>query len=137
MVGRFLYSVFLQKIRPGLALGVAAAVAAALVLTSMMTNGNTALWTILCVGLFNSIMFPNIFSLGLWNLGSLTSKGSSLMVAAIVGGALLPLLEGKIADGIGIQHAFVVPLLCYFYIAFFGYASKNRMVAEAHVVDPV
>ena len=58
------------------------------------------------------------------------------MVAAIVGGALLPVLEGKIADSIGIQHAFIVPLLCYGYIAFFGYASKNRMVADAAVTDP-
>jgi FHS family L-fucose permease-like MFS transporter len=137
MAGRFIYSIFLQKMRPGLALGLAATVAAALVLTSMLTHGPIALWSILAVGLFNSIMFPNIFSLGLWNLGALTSKGSSLMVAAIVGGALLPVLEGKIADGVGIQHAFIVPLLCYFYIAFFGYASKDRMVAQAAVSDPV
>jgi len=130
MVGRFIGSYVLQHIRAGLALGIAATVAALLVVTSMSTHGHVAMWSIIAVGFFNSIMFPNIFSLGLWNLGPLTSKGSSLMVAAIVGGALLPVLEGKIADAIGIQHAFIVPTLCYVYIAGFGYASRNRMTAD-------
>ena len=137
MIGRFIYSIFLHKMRPGLALGLAATVSAVLVLTSMTTNGHIALWSILTVGLFNSIMFPNIFSLGLWNLGALTSKGSSLMVAAIVGGALLPVMEGRIADSLGIQQAFMIPLLCYFHIAVFGYASKNRMVPVAAFTDPI
>ena len=126
MVGRFIGSWVLQRVRSGLALGIAASVACLLVLTSMMTNGHTAMWSIIAVGLFNSIMFPTIFSLGLFNLGALTSKGSSLMVAAIVGGALLPLAEGKLADSIGVQHAFIVPVVCYLYIAAFGFAAPQH-----------
>ena len=130
MVGRFIGSWVLSRVRPGLALGLAATIAGLLVLTSMMTHSNVATWSIVAVGLFNSIMFPTIFSLGLANLGALTSRGSSLLVMAIVGGAVLPVLEGKIADGIGIQHAFLVPLICYVYIAGFGYASANRVLTD-------
>ena len=125
MVGRFIGSAVLQRVRPGLALCAAAVIAAALVLTTMYTTGHVAMWSVVAVGLFNSIMFPTIFSLGLTNLGSMTSKGSSLMVQAIVGGALLPVLQGHIADKIGIQHAFIIPVLCYAYIAFFGFAARN------------
>jgi FHS family L-fucose permease-like MFS transporter len=138
MVGRFIGSWVLQRMRSGLALGMAATVAALLVLTSMTTHGNTAMWSIIAVGLFNSIMFPTIFALGLFNLGALTSKGSSLMVMAIVGGALLPVLQGKIADSIGIQHAFFIPVLCYFYIAFYGFAARNLTATEpVPLQDPI
>jgi FHS family L-fucose permease-like MFS transporter len=137
MVGRFIGSWVLQRMRPGLALAIAAAIAGLLVLTTMLTTGHVAMWSVVAVGLFNSIMFPTIFSLGLANLGSLTSKGSSLMVQAIVGGALLPVLQGRIADKIGIQHAFIIPVLCYVYIAFFGFASRNRLVeAPLPMGDP-
>jgi FHS family L-fucose permease-like MFS transporter len=97
----------------------------------MLTHGHTAMWSIIAVGLFNSIMFPTIFSLGLFNLGALTSKGSSLMVAAILGGAIIPEIQGKIADSLGVQHAFFIPILCYLYIAAFGYASRNRLSSPA------
>jgi FHS family L-fucose permease-like MFS transporter len=137
MVGRFLGSAVLQRMRAGLALGMAASVACLLVVTSMLSHGPVAMWTIIAVGLFNSIMFPTIFSLGLSNLGPLTSSGSSLMVQAIVGGALLPVLEGKFADKIGVQLAFIVPVVCYIYIAGFGFASRNRMVEEPAMGDPV
>jgi FHS family L-fucose permease-like MFS transporter len=130
MVGRFIGSYVLRSVRSGLALGVAATIAALLVITSMTTHGHVAMWTILCVGLFNSIMFPTIFSLGLANLGELTSKGSSLMVAAIVGGALIPVAQGKIADTIGLHHAFFVPVLCYVFIASFGFAARNILTSS-------
>ena len=130
MCGRFLGSFVLRYVRTGVLLGCVAATAATLVLISMSTHGSLALWSILAVGLFNSVMFPSIFSLGLHNLGALTSKGSSLMVMAIVGGALLPLLQGKIADQIGIQHAFFIPVLCYCYIALFGFAARNLISTE-------
>jgi FHS family L-fucose permease-like MFS transporter len=87
------------------------------------------MWTIILVGLFNSVMFPSIFTLGLSNLGPLTSRGSSLMIAAIVGGALLPLFEGHLADRIGIQHAFVVPVVCYLYIAGLGFAARHLIAS--------
>ena len=130
MCGRFLGSFVLRYVRTGVLLGCVAATAATLVLISMATHGSLALWSILAVGLFNSVMFPSIFSLGLHNLGALTSKGSSLMVMAIVGGALLPLLQGKIADQIGIQHAFFIPVICYLYIAIFGFSARNLVSAE-------
>ena len=125
MVGRFIGSALLQKIRTGLLLGLVAVVAAILVTTSMLTFGNVAMWTILFVGLFNSIMFPSIFTIGIEGLGPLTSAGSSLIVAAIVGGAILPVLQGKIADTIGVHHAFFIPVLCYLYIAAFGFSRRS------------
>ena len=126
MIGRFIGSAVLQKVRTGTLLGLAAAAACALVLTSVLTHGNVAVYTILAVGFFNSIMFPSIFALGLTDLGELTSKGSSLLVQAIVGGAIIPYLYGKTADHIGYQHAFVIPAVCYIYIALYGFAANNR-----------
>ena len=86
MIGRFVGSAVLQRVRAGAALGAAALVACVLVATSILTLGQTAMFSIIAVGLFNSIMFPTIFTLGLEGLGALTSRGSSLMVASIVGG---------------------------------------------------
>jgi FHS family L-fucose permease-like MFS transporter len=100
---------------------------------SILTHGHTAMWAILAVGLFNSVMFPSIFTVGLTGLGPLTSKGSSLMVAAIVGGALIPLAEGHLADKIGVHHAFVIPVVCYVYIALFGYFGGHKAEREVGV----
>jgi len=133
MVGRFIGSWLLTKMRTSTVLGTAALVACGLVVTSIITHGHTAMWTILAVGLFNSVMFPSIFTVGLSGLGPLTSKGSSLMVAAIVGGALIPLGEGHLADAIGVQHAFVIPAVCYIYIALFGYLGGRRAEREVGV----
>jgi len=82
--------------------------------------------TILAVGLCNSIMFPTIFSLALAGLGRHSGQGSGILCAAIVGGAILPLVQGAVADQLGIQHAFFIPLLCYLYISFYGYYSSRR-----------
>jgi len=126
MIGRFIGSALLQRFSTGRVLGLAATVAALLVVTSMLTFGHVAMITIIAVGLFNSVMFPSIFTLGIANLGPLVGRGSSLMVAAIVGGALIPLLEGKIADSsIGLHHAFVLPVICYCYIAWFGFTRSS------------
>jgi FHS family L-fucose permease-like MFS transporter len=130
MVGRFIGSWLLTKVRTSTVLGTAAVVACGLVATSILAHGHTAMWTILAVGLFNSVMFPSIFTVGLSGLGPLTSKGSSLMVAAIVGGALIPLAEGHLADAVGVQHAFVIPAVCYIYIALFGYLGGRRAERE-------
>ena len=136
MIGRFIGSAVLQRVSTGLVLGCAAVVAGLLVVTSMLTHGPTAMWAIIAVGLFNSVMFPNIFTIGLWNLGPLTSKGSGLLVMSILGGALLPLLEGHVADRIGVQHAFFIPVLCYVFIACFGFAARNLMVRpELPILD--
>jgi FHS family L-fucose permease-like MFS transporter len=133
MVGRFIGSWLLTKVRTSTVLGTAALLACGLVATSILTHGHTAMWTILAVGLFNSVMFPSIFTVGLSGLGPLTSKGSSLMVAAIVGGALIPLAEGHLADAVGVQHAFVIPAVCYIYIALFGYLGGRRAEREVGV----
>jgi FHS family L-fucose permease-like MFS transporter len=126
MIGRFVGSAILQKVRTGLLLGIVAVVACLLVILSMLTFGHVAMWTILAVGLFNSVMFPSIFTLGIEGLGPLTGRGSGVLVAAIVGGAVIPFAQGWIADRIGIHHAFILPVLCYVYIAFFGFSRLKK-----------
>jgi MFS transporter, FHS family, L-fucose permease len=76
--------------------------------------------SILMVGLFNSIMFPSIFTLGIAELGPLTGDGSGLLNTAIVGGAIIPVLEGVLADRIGLHHAFILPVICYLYILYYA-----------------
>jgi len=131
MVGRFIGSALQQKIRPNNILGVAAIMAAILVAASMLTFGHVAMWTIIAVGLFNSVMFPTIFTLAIEGLGPLTGDGSGLLVAAIVGGAIIPELQGLLADRVGIHHAFFLPILCYFYIAFYAFVGSRRKTAAA------
>jgi MFS transporter, FHS family, L-fucose permease len=126
MIGRFIGSYVLRFVSTGRALAAAAFIACCLVALTMLSSGHIAMVTVLLVGFFNSIMFPSIFSLGLAGLGELTSKGSSLMVAAIVGGALIPLAEGHLADRVGVQHAFILPAICYVYIAVFGVLASRR-----------
>jgi len=120
MVGRFLGAPLLRRFRPGHLLALSSIVAGGLVATSMLLGGHTAMWAILAVGLFNSIMFPTIFTLGVAELGPLTGNGSGILNMAIVGGAILPVIQGVIADHIGLQHAFFIPLICYLYILFYG-----------------
>jgi glucose/galactose transporter len=125
MVGRFIGSAVLRRIAPGKVLGCAALVASALVWTTVATSGSAAMWSVIAVGLFNSVMFPTIFTLGIAELGPLTGKGSGLLVMAIVGGALLPVLQGALADSIGIHAAFVMPAICYLYIVFYGFSGSR------------
>ncbi|MBU1097602.1 MAG: L-fucose:H+ symporter permease [Ignavibacteriae bacterium HGW-Ignavibacteriae-2] len=120
MVGRFIGSAVLRRIDPGKVLSLNALAAAVLVLVTMLTDGQIAMWAILSVGLFNSIMFPTIFTLALKGLGKHTSQGSGILCMAIVGGAIVPVLQGVIADNIGIHHAFILPVICYFYIVHYG-----------------
>jgi MFS transporter, FHS family, L-fucose permease len=125
MVGRFIGSGLLQKVKTGALLGICAVCAAALVAISMLTNGHLAMYTIILVGFFNSIMFPSIFTLGVAELGPLTGDGSGVMIMAIVGGAIVPLLQGWIADRIGIHHAFFLPVICYLYILYFALSGSK------------
>ncbi len=126
MVGRFIGSALLTRLSTGRLLGIAALVSMALVILAVLTHGHLAMFALLGVGFFNSTMFPSIFTLGIQGLGPLTSKGSSLMIAAIVGGAVIPLATGNLADTFGLQHAFLLPALCYVYIAAFGFAAWSR-----------
>jgi FHS family L-fucose permease-like MFS transporter len=120
MVGRFVGSALLQRMRTQALLAFNAVAAALLVLLSMFTFGHLAMWSLILVGLCNSIMFPSIFTLAIEGLGPLTGKASGLLVAAIVGGAVVPELQGILTDHIGIHHAFVLPVLCYAYIVFYA-----------------
>jgi FHS family L-fucose permease-like MFS transporter len=120
LIGRLLGSWILTRVKSGKLLGIFGFFATALIAVSMFTSGNVAIWTLVLCGLFNSIMFPNIFALGISGLGPMTSKGSGLIMTAIVGGAILPYLLGALADRVGIQHAFVIPMICYLYIAWYG-----------------
>jgi FHS family L-fucose permease-like MFS transporter len=125
MLGRFIGSAVLQKMRTGTVLGFSALMAFLLVGLSMGSFGHLAMWSILLVGFFNSTMFPSIFTLSIEGLGPLTGKGSALLVCAIVGGAIIPELQGVLADRIGIHHAFILPALCYLYIASFAFNSNK------------
>jgi MFS transporter, FHS family, L-fucose permease len=126
MTGRFIGSAILQKVRTAPVLTVAAIGAFSLVCLSLLTHGHVAMGALLAVGIFNSIMFPSIFTLGIQDLGPLTSKGSSILIAAILGGAIVPKLQGIIADHIGLQPSFFIPAICYVYITCFAIAAIKR-----------
>jgi FHS family L-fucose permease-like MFS transporter len=125
MVGRFIGSAILQKVKTGKVLAFAAIAACLLVCISMLTTGSIAMWSIILVGLFNSVMFPSIFTLGIAELGPLTGDGSGILVMAIVGGAILPVIQGAMADRIGIHHAFILPAICYLYILYYAVAGSR------------
>jgi MFS transporter, FHS family, L-fucose permease len=125
MIGRFLGAPLLRRVRPGYLLALCAACAGTLVTASMLLGGHTAMWSILAVGFFNSIMFPTIFSLGLAELGPLTGNGSGILNMAIVGGAILPVIQGAIADRVGLHHAFLLPVICYLFILFYGLSGSK------------
>jgi FHS family L-fucose permease-like MFS transporter len=130
MVGRFIGSEVLREVSPGKVLGGAALGASALLCATVASTGSVAMWTVIAVGLFNSVMFPTIFTLGIAKLGPLTAKGSSLLIMAIVGGAILPLAQGVLADSIGIHLAFLMPAICYVYIAYFGFSRPTELNLE-------
>ena len=142
MFGRFIGSGLLQKIRPAKLLALAAIMAGLLVITSVLTNGPIAMWAILSVGFFNSIMFPCIFTMGIEELGPLTGDGSGILNMAIVGGAVIPWLVGKAGDlinhryypgmiqgetswGQGIHYALIAAAFCYLYILFFAVSGSK------------
>jgi MFS transporter, FHS family, L-fucose permease len=120
LIGRLLGSWMLTKVKAGKLLGVFGFAATAMIIISMLSSGEVAIWSLVLCGFLNSIMFPNIFTLGIVGLGPMTSKGSGLIMTAIVGGAIIPYLLGALADKVGIQHAFVIPMICYLYIAWYG-----------------
>ena len=120
---------FLGKFNPSRTLALFAGMAVLLLLIGVLGKGNFAMWSVLSIGLFNSIMFPTIFSLAIKGLGVDTSQGSSLLVMAIVGGGIMPPLQGYLADQTSVQFSFLVPIICYAYVAFYGaIGSKQKMV---------
>ncbi len=120
MVGRFIGAAVMQKVSGGKVLFICASAASLLLVVTMLTSGAIAMWSILLIGLCNSIMFPTIFSLAVTGLKEHTSQGSGILCLAIVGGAIIPLLQGFLADAIGVQLSFILPLTCFIYIAYYG-----------------
>jgi MFS transporter, FHS family, L-fucose permease len=130
MVGRFIGSAILQKVGTRMVLAFAALAACTLVCISMLTFGAVAMWSLILVGFFNSVMFPSIFTLGIAELGPLTGDASGLLVMAIVGGAVIPPATGWLADQIGIHHAFLLPAACYLYVVYYAlHGSKPSATA--------
>jgi len=120
MIGRFIGAYVMLKVSANKVLAFNGTLSALLVLVTMFSSGQIAMFAILGVGLFNSIMFPTIFSLAINRLGALSSRGSGVLCMGIVGGALIPPIQGLIADSTGLQASFFVPVLCYVYIVFYG-----------------
>lgn len=125
MVGRFLGIFTLKQFSPGKVLSVHSMLAIAFILISINSRGNVAVWSMVLVGLCNSIMFPTIFTLGIKGLGmGEEHKGSGLLATAILGGAIIPVMTGLMADEVGLRMAFILPTLCYGYIAILGLRSR-------------
>jgi MFS transporter, FHS family, L-fucose permease len=149
MIGRFIGAGLLQKIKTGTLLALCAIAAALLVTISVLSSGHLAMWSILLVGFFNSIMFPSIFTMGIAELGPLTGDGSGILNMAIVGGAIIPWIVGRIADlinhayypalsqgetswGQGIHYALLLPAFCYLYILYYALSgSKTNSERQA------
>jgi FHS family L-fucose permease-like MFS transporter len=128
MIGRFVGSYLTKIMRPGKVLGIFATTAIVLILISISTSGLISMWAILAVGLFNSIMFPTIFTLALDGIGTLKPKASGLLCTAIVGGAIIPLIVGSLIDTTGFKIAFVFVAICYAYIFFYGIKNTKKEV---------
>lgn len=129
MIGRFIGSVLLRRFPPSLVLATAAVGAGALLVASGLSFGLVSGVCLISIGLFNSIMFPTIFSLASEGLGERAAEGSGLLCVAIVGGALVPLAAGLVADAGGLRLALIVPLICYVAIASFGlYCRRNPVL---------
>lgn len=129
MVGRFAGAYLLNKFSPSKLLTFNAVGAVILVLVSINSTGEVAMWSLLAVGLMNSIMWPVIFPLALAGLGRHTEEGSGLLCTAVVGGALMPMLFGFVADYSGLRMALLLPVVCYVYIMWYGLRGSRRVEA--------
>ncbi|CAM3997419.1 sugar MFS transporter [Pseudoalteromonas byunsanensis] len=136
MVGRFIGAAVMQKINASNVLVFNALAGMCLVTFAILGDGKMAMWSLLLVGLCNSIMFPTIFSLAIQSLKSQTAQGSGLLCLAIVGGAIVPLLQGMLADSIGLQASFVLPALCFVYIAFYGMFGTTPKKFKRFEIQP-
>ncbi|MDC1265352.1 sugar MFS transporter [Flavobacteriaceae bacterium] len=128
MIGRFIGAYLTKIMDAGKVLSMFASLAILMILISINTQGLISMWSILAVGLFNSIMFPTIFTLTLEGLGDLKAQASGLLCMAIVGGAIIPFAFGSLIDGFGFKKAFILTLICYGYIMYYG-RLKNRKAA--------
>ena len=125
LVGRLTGFIVTQYVKQSNALRFASAMAAALMLVAIVTQGHASMWALVLVGLFNSVMWPCIFPMSIEGLGKYTSQASGLLVMMVVGGALVPPLQGFVADHYGYRLSFLVVLVCYLYIAFFAWSGHK------------
>jgi FHS family L-fucose permease-like MFS transporter len=126
MVGRFAGTFLMKYIKPAKLLSIYAIISIALLAMALTTQGATAVYCVIAVPFFMSIMFPTIFALGIKDLGEETKIASSFLVMSIVGGAIFPLFMGMISDATGsIQNAYIVPLLCFLMILYFGWKGHK------------
>jgi len=131
--GRFVGTVLMKWIPARILLAFLGFLGVGLLLVSMLTHGEVAAWSLVLCGCANSIMYPTIFALGIAELGPLTSKGSGVITMGNFGGAVIPFLLGALADKVGVQYAFIVPILCYLYVSYYGLwgCIPRRKVAVA------
>ena len=130
--GRFVGTVLMKWIKAQTLLGFLGFLGVALLLVAMFSHGMVAVWSLVLCGVANSIMYPTIFALGIAELGPLTSEGSGIITMGNVGGAVIPFLLGALADKVGIQYAFIIPIVCYLYVSYYGLSGcKPRRAATA------
>jgi FHS family L-fucose permease-like MFS transporter len=137
MLGRFFGVAIMRYISPGKVLAFNASCSILLILTAILSHGHIAMWSLIAVGLCNSIMFPTIFSMALNQLGRFTGEGSGILCMAIVGGAIVPFIQGALADTIGLQLSFVVPAACYTFILYFGWKYAGMFQQQAGATGAV
>src|SRR6185437_15243126 len=133
MLGRFGGSALMKTVSAPRLLSIFGAGSLISIIVALTAGGSASVWALVLIGFFHSIMFPTIFALSIKNLGPLTKRGSSLQVMAILGGAVLPAIMGRISDAASIRTAFIVPLVCYIYIFYFsvdGYKPDNAGTVE-------
>lgn len=126
MIGRFVGAYLTTIMKPGKVLSIFALLALVMIAISINTIGLISMWSILAVGLFNSIMFPTIFTLTLEGLGDLKAQASGLLCMAIVGGAIVPFIFGALIDNFGFKTAFMLTMVCYGYILYYGRIKSKK-----------
>ncbi len=120
---------------PQRTLAIFAGIAMLLLVVVVITSGKVAFWSVIAIGLFNSIMWSNTFTLAINGLGKYTSQASSLLVMAILGGALVPVIQGALADSIGVQMSFVLPIFCYAYLLYYGISGFKPKQTDTEIVS--
>lgn len=133
LAGRLAGSLILLKVRPSKVLAIGAATATSLLFISIITSGTVSIWTAIAIGLFNSIMFPCIYSLGLSGLGKFSEQGSAIMIMAFVGAGVIPFNAGNFSAALGYKIGFIFPFICYLYILF--YAIKGSKFSIQKDID--
>ena len=136
MIGRFIGFVALRKVRAQRALAFVSLVAACLIAIAIATHGHVAMWAVVSCGLFNSVMWPCIFPLSVKGLGRFTSQGSGILITMVVGGAIIPEIQGFLSDTFGYQRSFCIVLLCYAYIFFFAVRGHRNLNIAATMPSP-